>query len=183
MSISHTLFGERALTKVIGVYADRVAAVAAREQLKRVPGLDAERVLLLSPDEPPDPQHLAFSRRLEPEPRGIERTLIRTHLILGGLGAVAGLMVFMVMWLYGQSVAQESPALMLSVTLFFGTLFGLLGGGFLSLRLDHVRVIAIARSAMRRGRWVVVVHPRNPAQTRDALGILRDSSRRVVRSF
>jgi len=66
---------------------------------------------------------------------------------------------------------------------FFGGLIGLLLGGLLTARPDHVRVIATVRRAIRKGRWAVVIHPVSQRQLDLAMRELRTHSSRVVHSL
>ena len=65
----------------------------------------------------------------------------------------------------------------------FGTTFGLLVGGLLSMRPDHGHVIAQVRQYLRQGRWAVVAHPDNPEQVASAESTLKDGSERVMRTL
>jgi hypothetical protein len=66
---------------------------------------------------------------------------------------------------------------------FFGGLLGLLVGGLLTVRPDHLLVITSVRRAIRKGRWAVVIHPVTQAQIDRAVNELRGRGYRVVRSL
>ena len=53
----------------------------------------------------------------------------------------------------------SSPLLALIALVGFGTTFGLLAGGLLPMRPDHIRLITRVRSALRHDHWAVVAHP------------------------
>lgn len=55
----------------------------------------------------------------------------------------------------------------------FGTMFGLMVGGFLTIRPDHEAVIGPVREAMKEGRWAVVVHPTSREQFDASLRVLQ----------
>jgi|GEM_PF-3395538 len=103
--------------------------------------------------------------------------------ILGGLIAMVGSVVLLVTstswwWAFKSLVKGFIPPI-----LFFGGLIGLLLGGLLTARPDHVRVITTVRRAIRRGRWAVVIHPVTQRQLDVAMRELRTHSTRVVRSL
>ena len=62
----------------------------------------------------------------------------------------------------------------------FGTMFGLMVGGLLTIRPDHEAVIAPVREGVKSGRWAVVVHPASRQQFDDALRVLRHTDAPVA---
>src|SRR5690606_21932169 len=78
------LFGERATTKIAAIYDTRESAAGSAESLSRLAGLQPNQWMLIAPHEK------GFARKLEPETKGIARTGIRAHLILGAIGLLAG---------------------------------------------------------------------------------------------
>jgi hypothetical protein len=183
MTLKRLVFGERSLTKVAGLYASRRQAAAAARHLRETGALDAPQIMLVGPPDGASYAGPAFSRKLEPEPLGIWRTLIRAH-IFGGLAGVAlGVVLYLSLVLSDNAAILSSPASSLVAIVFFNALLGLLLGGLLSLRPDHLRVIGAVRRAIQQGRWAIVVHPLNQRQADLALSELRDRSYRVVRSL
>ena len=61
----------------------------------------------------------------------------------------------------------------------FSTTFGLMAGGFIALRPDHIFLISQLRSALRENRWVVVAHPVNREQAARAKSLLLQSQAEV----
>ena len=53
-----------------------------------------------------------------------------------------------------------------------GTAFGLIAGGLLTLRPDHVQLISAVRTALANNRWALVLHPFNAAQVQSARDLL-----------
>ena len=64
----------------------------------------------------------------------------------------------------------------------FGCVFGLLLGGLLALRPDHVLLISNLRKALNAGSWAVVVHPVGATQVQAALDYFASTDTRVLRS-
>jgi hypothetical protein len=146
--------------------SDQSARQAQRELVGQF-GLEDAQVLLITPGEP------FPGRRLEPESRGIARTLVVSHVRLGLLGGIAGLLAFAVLYAIGVPFIVQSPLASVLVLLGFGLVAGMMMGGLVSLRPDHDRYINAARDAMQEGRASVVVHAFSREQQEQAAEWLR----------
>lgn len=183
MKVKRMIFGERSLTKVAALFADKSQAEDVAQRVKQVAGLDDPQVYLVGPPDGAAVDSPAFSRKLEPEQAGIWRTLIRAHVIAGTVGVVAGVVVYLGFVLLDSAAVKSTPWMSLVAMVFFGGLIGLLFGGLLTARPDHSFVISTVRRAIRRGRWAVVIHPLTQRQLDLSMGELRSHSDRVVRSL
>lgn len=183
MRIKRLIFGERSLTKVAALFSSKSAAESVVRQVKDAAGLDDPQVYLMGPKDEPALNGTAFSRKLEPETTGIWRTMIRAHVAAGTAGVIAGLLVYLGFIAAGSVAVQSTPGMSLAAMVFLGGLIGLLLGGLLTARPDHIRVIAAVRSAIRQGRWAVVIHPLTQNQLDVSMRALRARSDRVVRSL
>ncbi len=67
---------------------------------------------------------------------------------------------------------SANPTIAVITLAAFGLVFGLMFGGLVSLRPDHVPLINQARECSSAGKWFVVVHAKNSNQ--------RDLSKRVL---
>ena len=176
------LFGEKSLTKVVGLFPNEASARAAAASLAKAATLAPDQVRTLSPKDGIDKRDKLLGRQVEPETRGIAKTLIRTHVVLGGLAAAAGLALYAVRRASGQPAIVASPWLSLVVIVGFACVFGLLMGGLLSLRPDHILLISNLRKALSAGSWAVVVHPVGATQEQAALDYFASTDTRVLRS-
>jgi hypothetical protein len=174
------LFGERSLTKVAGLFAQQSQAESSLDQVIRTGGLNAAQVRLLGPQDARMVRRELFGRAMEPESAGIARTFLQSHLVGGMAGAVAGLALYY--WFYrgGHPMIASSPLVAFIAIVGFATTFGLLAGGLLTLRPDHVRWITHVRSALRHNQWAVVAHPINPQQTERVRQVLEQNAAEVV---
>lgn len=184
--MEHTLkglFGEQSVTKVVGLYGTQNDAEAAAAQARALQGMLPTQVRLLGPQDAKVSHREFFGRTLEPEQRGIFRTLFKAHAITGGVGAVIGLLLYT--WLYstGQPMVASSPVVAFIVFLNFGTVFGLIVGGLIALRPDHVKLITSVRSALAGNRWALVLHPVNEAQVQAAKALLIASGAETLSTF
>lgn len=169
------LFGERATTKIAAIFDTRGEACAVADRIRAEANLSLTQVHLIGPDDGD------FSKRLEPETAGVARTLVRSHLILGLAGFVAGLLIWAGLYAAGVPTIVSTPVLSAVAILFFSTSAGGLLAGLVSIRPDHQRVAERIDEARQAGKWTVVVHPRSPAQC-DAVTHMLLPAAKVVRS-
>ena len=177
------LFGEKSLTKVVGIFDSEAAARAAAVSLAEAARLAPDQVRTLSPHDEHGQRDKLLGRKMEPEGRGIVRTLVRAHLVLGALGAAAGVALYAALRASGQPAILASPRLSLAAIVGLACVFGLLLGGLLSLRPDHVKLITDIRTALTAGSWAVVAHPVDATQTQAAVDHFASTGARVLRSL
>ena len=160
------LFGEKATTKVAAIFdgEEQMASVAA--SLQAGTQLRADQIKTVRPTEPD------VGRKLEPEGRGIVRTALKAHMILGLAGLAVGFLVWLVLYSAGVIAVVSSPAFSAGVLLFFFAIAGLLLGGLITARPDHQLVIQRVLTASEEGRWSLVIHPASAAQLEATLRVL-----------
>ena len=171
------IFGERYQSKVSGIFDAEEAARGAARDVVEATTVTQDRVKVVGPG---DPQ---AARKVEPESLGIAYTLVKSHISLGVLGVVAGLLIALVLLLVGVSPFAASPYYTIGVAMAFGGIGGLILGGLVSIRPDDTRLMAAVRRATGEGRWAVVVHARNAEEKRDSAAVLErlaDESRRTL---
>ena len=177
------MFGEKSLTKVVALYDDKASAEAMVGRVLRLPGMEPTQVRLLSQADLKTHRADLFGRKMEPEQRGIFQTAFRAHMVAGFGGFVLGLLLYAYWMNTGHPMITSSPMLAFIAIVGFATTFGLLLGGLVTLRPDHVRVITQVRSALRKGRWALVVHPTVSHQTQLAQELLEGSGAKVLRTL
>lgn len=147
------------------------------EDLCRTTSLDRQQVRIIAPDD----RHQGSE--LEPEDRGIWYTAIRSHAWLGLAGMAGGLLLFLILAASGIPFIAQNPLWAGPVFVAFGGVAGLLLGGFYTLRPDHTVYISRAKSALRKGRFVVAIHARGRDQLNEAKRYLNKRHIRTVQSF
>ena len=177
------MFGEASLTKVAGLFPDKTQADAAAAEVLKAPGMASGQVRVLGPQDATMSRREIFGRSMEPEQGGIFKTLLITHGITGLAGAIVGLLLFT--WLYrsGQPMVASSPMLAFIAIVGFSITFGLLLGGLIAIRPDHVWLITAVRSALKQNKWAVVVHPLDAGQTAAARETLRQSGAEILKTL
>jgi len=176
MSAVFKLFGERSLTLVAATFHDGHSASRAVDTLRQ----RATRklgIFLITP------RDRCLARKMEPESHGISRTLLRSHVWLGLLGAWLGLVAAASVLAAGWPAALASPRAMLAFGTVYGGFIGLLAGGLLTLRPDRTYVINQVREASERGRWSVVSHPTSRRDAEIARELLARGGGQVLRSL
>ncbi|MGX6568025.1 riboflavin biosynthesis protein RibA [Cupriavidus necator] len=170
------LNAEQASTKIAALFDTRSAAKDAAERVCHEAHLRRGQVRLVHPYE------AHFGRKLEPENDAIARTAVRSHLMMGTLGAVVGLAIVGILHRQGVEAVMDSPGFAIGAALFLGMVFGMLLAGLVTARPDHQLVITPVREAVQHGRWALLVHPTTPQQCNEAMRALRNTTAEVLRT-
>ncbi|MDT8386572.1 MAG: hypothetical protein RQ736_03610 [Thiogranum sp.] len=168
------IFGEKYLSRVAAEFATGEQAREAADRLVRQSGLSSTQVRIVKPNDP------AVEKKLEPETRGVARTLVLAHVVLGIAGFLLGLLIASILVTTDIRAFTSNPLYTYGVLAGFGTIGGLLLGGFFTLRPDHDVVTAWVQDAARSGQWFVVVHARDHDEEQRARDVLKDMSDNVV---
>ena len=174
------LFGEKSLTKVVGLYPDAQRAQAAAAKVHHLHGMAPGQVRLLGPKDAKDTHRNLFDDTLEPEQRSTFSTIFKAHAVTGLVGGIAGLLLFFWLMDSAQPLVVSSPLWAAIALVGFGITFGLLLGGLIALRPDHIQLITTVRSALVHNRWALVLHPTTVEQTRAAKDFLAASGAEVL---
>lgn len=167
-------FGEKSLTLVAGVFDTASTAERLAAQLRLEPGL---HTVVVHPDD------AQIARKLEPEEKGIWRTLLYSHALFMPLGAAIGALIAFGLILGQWPGAASAPLMTLLFLSLVGAFFGGFLAGLLTLRPDHGIVIRQVRAALRRGRHAVIVHPLNELRARKAVAAIERAGAAAVRSL
>lgn len=178
-----SMFGERSLTKIAGVFANEDAARKAAQQLTQANAIQSDQLRMLRPADARLFHNDLLGRKLLPEQRGIAGTLWRAHIVMGLAGGVAGLLLYAALLAGGHSMMVSSPQGALIAFTGFGITFGLIAGGLIALRPDQIMLLYSLRRALRNGQWAVVVHSTSSEQTQGAENTLRRSNAQILKSF
>lgn len=175
--IKKLLFGESATSKIAAIFDTESAAAAAAATLHAETGIQAAQLRLIKPHDN------AYSKRLEPESRGIARTAVRAHLSLGLTGGLVGLIAWGLAYMSGLGIITSSPQSSAIAFVFFGAIAGMLLGGLITARPDHQVVIQRVREATQQGQWSLVVHPRSAKQREASMEVLTRLGPEIVHTL
>lgn len=166
MNLLSSVTGETSDSKVAAVFDNEPEARAIARQVQHMLGVQQGQVQVITPGD------TRPGRKLEPEGRGIFRTILIAHYKMGLAGLAMGAALFAVLHVAGLEAVVLSPALAAALIIGYGGVFGLMAGGLVSLRPDHTPYVAKVRTALAEGRCAVVVHAFDDAQ--------RDRAREVL---
>jgi len=156
----------------VGVYETAARAHDAlrriQSDLARLP--QAARVELLSPGRAP--------QRLEDasDHREAAASLVRCHLVGGGLGLVAG-MLLAALARNNAVLANLPPASLWTASIWFGLALGLMAGGAWFLRPRAGLLWSRMRDESRAGHWQVVATISQPSALLPVQAVLRATAR------
>lgn len=152
MSEHDVLLGENFPHKVSAQYNSQQSADQAAQLLVDKAELPRSQIRIVQPYDP------NMARKIEPEIKGIARTLAKSHTVLGLGGLVFGLLVAALLVNMGPAMTRSSPMFTFIALGFLFTFLGLILAGAISLRPDHDPLIEKTRTATDTGHWTVIAH-------------------------
>ncbi|HKM36209.1 MAG TPA: hypothetical protein VJY83_01050 [Thiopseudomonas sp.] len=158
MSEHNVLMGEDFPHKVSMQYNSQESAEQAVQRLVDNAGLPRHQLRIVHPHDPD------MARKIQPETKGIEKTLAKSHTVLGIGGLVLGLVVAAILVAMGPEMTRASPMFTFIALGFLFTFLGLILAGAISLRPDHDPLIEKTRTATDTGHWTVIAHCTDPEQ-------------------
>ncbi len=176
------LLEERSPHKVAGIYAQHDAARDARHEIVVESGMTERQVRVLSPQAHATDLDTLF-REIEPQGGRRPWLLVRTHLVLGTLGAIIGVGVFVIAWALDSPRLQSAPVAGLLVFAFLAAVVGMLIAGLVSLRPDERVLATRLQTRLRHGQWAAIAHPVDHRQSSAARRVLDRSANLVIRTL
>lgn len=171
MTLKRQIIDEQYPTKLCAIYENQHDAETAAESLVNNAGLLRDQVKVVHPGDSD------LSHKLEPERRGVKRTLFKSHLILGGSFFILGMLIAAYLSVYGPPLMSSSPLMTFIAFGVMGLFAGLLLAGLISIRPDHDVLINKTRGAAKKGRWTVIVHCKNEQEKENAKTFVKSSSK------
>ncbi|VUD41330.1 hypothetical protein TDB9533_00466 [Thalassocella blandensis] len=171
------LTSERHPSKVEAVFNSATDAQQARQQLTDFTFLRPDEIMIIEKND----RH--WSKKVEPEVRGIQNTLLKTHFIFGAGGLFLGWIFGWGLTVGGIPLAASNPILATSMTAFFGLMIGLMFAGLATLRPDHDPIVASTRAALESGKTVLIVHAESHRGLENAERELKKISSEVHSTF
>ncbi|ALS99115.1 hypothetical protein [Lacimicrobium alkaliphilum] len=170
MTLKRQIIDEAYPTKVSAIYENQQAAETTAENLVNEAGFVPDQIEVVHPDDS------ELSQKLEPERGGIKRTLLKSHLILGGGFFILGILIAAYLSAYGPPLMSSSPLMTFIAFGIMGLFAGLLLAGLISIRPDHDVLINKTRGAAKEGKWVVIVHCKNEEEKEKAKTFVNTSA-------
>lgn len=163
--------------KIAGVYEQESSAQQAINLLQDEGGFSPDEVTMIRPDD------ANFGEKLEPDNKGIARTLLGSHIILGGCGLIFGLILAAILSFYGPALTTSSPLMVFISLPTLGVFIGLLVAGVVALRPDHDPLINQTRHATNHHQWTVVVQTKDDAQIQQAKKLMQTSATSIAETL
>lgn len=177
MMSANIVSGESFDHKIAAVFTSESEALDAAERLRQNTRVRDAQIFILNPHDP------HTGKGLEPEDKGIWKTLVRSHIWLGAAGAVAGLLLFALLMAIGIAFITNNAYTSALILLVFGAVGGMMLGGLLTLRPDHEAYLMNARQALKEGKFVVAVHAASSEQQEEAEKILHQKADDTTQSL
>ncbi|UWX04672.1 riboflavin biosynthesis protein RibA [Pseudoxanthomonas sp. NC8] len=170
--------GELSDSKVAAVFDGEQEARLIARQTQRTLGLSSGKVQVVTPHD------ARPGRKMEPEDRGIFRTLVIAHYKLGLVGIGLGLLLYVTLYAAGlEAVVASCLSLAAALIIGYGGVFGLMAGGLVTLRPDHSPYVAKIRAALKEGRCAVVVHAHDDDERDRARDVLAAHGGETIRTL
>lgn len=175
------LIGEKSSTKVASVFAAEADARDAAASVTAAAHLQAAQAKVLSPADGRLSRRELFGEKVQPESRGIGKTFLRSHLVLGAIGGALGVLLW---WaLRAHPLIASTPLMALVALGGFGITFGMILAGVVTLRPDQSALYAQLKDSLQAGKWGVIFHPVDAAQTEAIQAALRARDAHVMSSL
>ncbi|MGB3612020.1 MAG: hypothetical protein WA987_16725 [Cellvibrio sp.] len=162
MKIDTSISGEHFDHKIAGIFDDEGSAKSAADAISKATSLRANQIFVIGPND----RHPGWE--LEPEDKGIWHTMLKAHLWLGIVGGIVGFVLFLILFSAGIAFVVQNATTTAAITTGFGIVVGMMFGGLVTLRPDHMPYVSVSQSALRKGKFIVAVHATSADQLKEA---------------
>lgn len=124
-----------------------------------------------------------MSEKLERNSASIGKSMWSSHLLLGSVGLVVGLVTAFLLTLFGPALTQQNPLFTYIALISPGIFIGLFIAGLIGLRPDRNQVIQTVRHAVRFGKVALVINLEKSQSSSKVSQLLRQHTDKVVESI
>lgn len=142
---------EKHTGRVAAVYGSEQAANAAKQKLIDQGKIKPSVISIVKPEDS------EISKKIEPESEGIANTLVKSHVWIGLIGVVIGVIISTFLVLAGPEMTRSNPFYTYFVFVFVGAMLGMMVAGGISLRPDHDPLTTQTVEASQEHHWSVIV--------------------------
>ncbi|MDX1572923.1 MAG: hypothetical protein R3341_02785 [Methylophaga sp.] len=164
---------EKHPAKVAAIFNNEAEAKRAKQDLINEGKFASNLINIVKPEDSD------LSKKIEPDNRGIVRTLLNSHIILGIGGLLVGLIAAAILVAIGPAFTQSSPFGTYFAMGFVGSMLGMMLAGAVSLRPDHDPLITKTIEANEHNEWTVIVQTDDREAVNLAKKILKNKSQSV----
>ncbi|WP_251140095.1 hypothetical protein [Alteromonas sp. ALT199] len=124
-----------------------------------------------------------MSEKLERKSDSIGKSMWSSHLLLGSLGLVAGLLAAFILTQFGPALTQQNPLFTYIALISPGLFIGLFIAGLIGLRPDRNEIIQTVRHAARYGKVALVINLKKSQSSSKVAQLLKQHTDSVVESI
>jgi len=124
-----------------------------------------------------------MSEKLERNSASIGKSMWSSHLLLGSVGLVVGLVTAFLLTLFGPALTQQNPLFTYVALISPGIFIGLFIAGLIGLRPDRNQVIQTVRHAVRFGKVALVINLEKSQSSSKVSQLLKQHTDKVVESI
>ena len=124
-----------------------------------------------------------MSEKLERNSASIGKSMWSSHLLLGSVGLVVGLVAASLLTLFGPALTQQNPLFTYVALISPGIFIGLFIAGLIGLRPDRNEVIQTVRHAVRYGKVALVINLEKSQSSSKVSQLLKLHTDKVVESI
>lgn len=164
-------------TQLAAIFSSQKEAEEAVSALMTDTAVDSEQITVLEPGES------VLSQKIEADSRNIGRRMLASHLLMGGVGLVVGLLIASILVSNGPLLTQQNPLFTFIALISPGIFIGMFVAGLFSLRPDRTELQETVRHALRQKRIALVVNLSNAHSVDRVRAVLARQSATVVEAI
>ncbi|GGW87701.1 hypothetical protein [Alteromonas halophila] len=164
-------------TQLAAVFDSHDEAEATARQLEADCSVSSEQIVIMDPGE----AHL--SDKLERDAGSIKKKMLNSHLLLGFIGLLAGLILAAILVTVGPALTQQNPVFTFIALISPGFFIGLFAAGLFSLRPDRSALIDTVRHAVKEKRSALIVNLKRSQSVDSVERLLARRGLKVTRSL
>lgn len=164
-------------TQVAAIFDDEQQATQGITTLKTQTNLSPQQITLIHPHDQ------GFSAKLEKASEKVGKRLWHSHLILGAAGIVTGLLFAFTLVNIGPALTQNNPLFTYIALVSPGLFIGLFVAGLIGLRPDRDAIVQTVRSAIRRGKYALVINLNQQQSVTEVRNTLSTHSNKVIEAI
>lgn len=168
---------EKTPSRIAAIFDNQADAEKAQTLLIDSGGFAGNKINIIRPHDD------SISKKLEPETAGVWHTIIKSHVVLGIIGVVVGLIAAAIAMMVGPEFLSARTG---TVYFAFAMIFGMLGlmlAGFVSVRPDRDIVVMKTVEAVQNGKWALVLHTHNHSESEHAEVLLKPVAESISKTL
>jgi uncharacterized protein YacL len=163
--------------QVAAVFPSKIKVQEVLEIVQEETSVEASQIEIIEAGDP------NMSEKLERNSASIGKSMWSSHLLLGSVGLVVGLVAASLLTLFGPALTQQNPLFTYIALISPGIFIGLFIAGLIGLRPDRNQVIQTVRHAVRFGKVALVINLKKSQSSSKVSQLLKQHTDKVVESI